>query len=118
MTQRQITAQYTVKEGQQVVFVDQYGRPVQLVERHGVVYSERRPKPRPPWPLICFLPFLLGSISVVALVFVVDDITWLVKRLAALLVILFMAGTVGSVIAGIWYSIRDTFTRDSWRDYL
>ena len=67
--------------------------------------------------VLMFLPFWLGIIATVAMVFVVDDPKWLITRMAAVLVLLMLFGIVGSVVYGVWMAVRDTFTRDSWRDY-
>lgn len=78
--------------------------------------GQRRQRPLP-IGLIMFAPFWLGALAAVAAVFAVDDPRWIITRMAAALCILFLFGTVGTVLGGMWMAVRDTFTRDSWRGY-
>lgn len=80
-----------------------------------MVYERRRrPMQRFPVYLFVWLPFALGALATIFLVFAVDDIDWLLKRMAVLLAIFFMFGMVGSILGGVWMAIKDSLT---WRHY-
>jgi hypothetical protein len=75
-----------------------------------IVYVERGPKRvrRPNWALLFMTPFLLSFIAFVFLVFALDDLTWLLQRMALIIAVTFMGGTVLTVIVGIGMAVYDT----------
>lgn len=76
---------------------------------HYKVVHVRRPRAarRPPVEFYAMAPFFLGVFALALLAFVVKDVDWLIQRSAAALAVLLMAGVFGSIVAGVWYAVRD-----------
>mgnify|MGYP000173180175 CR=1 FL=1 len=92
--------------------------PYNRAEVHHYHHQGRPRRPRSlPIGVIAFAPFWFGMLATMVAVFAIDDPRWLITRMAAALCIMFLFGMVGCVLGGVWMAIRDTFTRDSWRDY-
>jgi hypothetical protein len=75
-----------------------------------VVYIRQAPRRqrRPNWALLFMTPFILSFMAFVFLVFAVDDLQWLMQKIAFIFVITFMGGTVLTVIFGIGAAVYDT----------
>jgi uncharacterized protein (DUF58 family) len=79
-----------------------------------VVQKPRRPRSKPPFFLYSMSPFMLASLALVAAVFLVDDVQWLMERMLLLMFILFLAGAAAAPLLEVYYAFR--YWRDDYYD--
>lgn len=91
---QEITSAPTVREV--VRYVTRERRPA--VERWGVSFAQ-----------LMAVAFTLGFLALCVAMFVVDSPEWILRRLSAVLLVIFLFGMVGAVVFGLFMGIMQAF---------
>lgn len=92
-----------LQDRQRIVYVEDDDQTYQ------VVYVQRPRQKRSAAQRYAFAPLWLGLVVAVLMCFVVDDIDWLVRRVAAALVILFLFGWAATLFFASGEAIKELF---------
>lgn len=101
-----------LQDKQQVIYVEEPNEPQQIVivRRPSRQKRNRRAADRAG---LFMVPFWLGVLMMVGLIFALDDADWLIKRFIVALGILFFAGGLSAFAASVWFEFKG-FIQSMW----
>lgn len=101
-----------LQDKQQVIYVEEPNEPqrIVIVRQPSRAKRNRRAVNRAGLFLV---PFWLGVLMMVGLIFALDDADWLIKRFVVALGILFFAGALCAFAASMWFEFKG-FIQSMW----
>lgn len=93
---------------QQVIYIEEPNEPqrIVIVRQPSRAKRNRRAVDRAG---LFMVPFWLGVLMMVGLIFALDDADWLIKRFIVALGVLFFAGGLCAFCASIWFEVKGAF---------